>query len=128
MSLTEQIRSETTPERALEAVFDLTQTERRSYAAIVDADRPVTAPRLAAAIDCAETSAYRHLSALDECGLVQRATADFEGTGRSAYVATPPDEVADRMADRVEETYEECRETIDACRPAFAGESTDRSA
>ncbi|MFB6202321.1 MAG: helix-turn-helix domain-containing protein [Halorhabdus sp.] len=119
MSLKEQIRSEPSIDGVLETMFDLTHSERQTYRTVVERDEPVTAVDVAEEVGCARTSAYRYIDTLENKGLFRRVTPDYDGTGRSAYVANPPTFVADRMEHEVEDIYTRCRRAIADCRPDF---------
>ena len=119
MNLKEQVRSESSADRALEAIFDLTHAERQTYEAIVEVDGPVTVAEIATERGCASASAYRYVDTLEEKDLFRRVSENYEGSGRSAYVANSPDVVADRMEEEVENMFEKCNASIEECRTAF---------
>ncbi|WP_195837634.1 helix-turn-helix domain-containing protein [Halorhabdus sp. CBA1104] len=123
MSLKEQLRSESSADRALEAIFDLTHAERQTYKAILEVDGPVTVAEIATEMKCASTSAYRYVDTLERKGLFRQVNENYEDTGRSAYVANSPEFVADRMEQEIEEMFEKCSTSIEECRAAFEAQA-----
>jgi predicted transcriptional regulator len=123
VNLKEQVRSESSADRALEAIFDLTHAERQTYEAIVEVDGPVTVAEIATERGCASASAYRYVDTLEEKNLFRRVSDDYEDTGCSAYVANSPDVVADRMEQEVENMFEKCNASIEECRTAFEAQT-----
>lgn len=119
VNLEEQVHARSSGDQALEAVFGFTHTERKTYEVVVERDDPATASDIAAELECAQTSAYRYIDTLEATGLIRRVTADYEGTGRSAYVANPPAFVASRMEREVEEVFTRCQAAIENCRRTF---------
>ncbi|WP_309484885.1 helix-turn-helix domain-containing protein [Halorhabdus salina] len=124
MNIKEQGRSEPSASRALEVIFGLTHSERKTYETIVEIDDPMTVTEIAARVGCAESSAYRYIDTLEENGLVRCVTDEYESTGRSAFVANPPEVVADRMEQEVADIFGHCQQAVEDCRSTFEGTSS----
>ena len=123
MNLQEQLRSASSADRALEAIFDLTHAECQAYEAILEVDGPMTVAEIATEVGCASASAYRYVDTLKEKGLFRQVSENYEGTGRSAYVANSPEIVADRMEREVENMFEKCNASIEECRTTFEAQT-----
>ncbi|MFW5955850.1 MAG: hypothetical protein ACOCQY_00425 [Halorhabdus sp.] len=119
MSLHGQAITDSSADRALEAIYDLNRSERACYELVLEADGPMTARAIADAMDCALTSAYRYIDVLTDEELLREVTANFQGTNRSAYAPTPPGLLARQMHREIDHIYAACRDAIEDCRKQF---------
>ncbi|MFW6018454.1 MAG: helix-turn-helix domain-containing protein [Halapricum sp.] len=113
-SFQEVAAAETEPEQALAIVFGLNGSERAAYGILCESDESLSVQDLASELDCALTTAYRIVDALEACDLVESATIRDGTCQRTIYDAVDPATVAKRMQARTDQVYTDCQEAIEA--------------
>lgn len=106
--------AEPEPEQALAIVFGLNGSERTAYARLCESDESMSVQQLAAELDCALTTAYRIVDALETHDLVESTIIRDSTCQRTVYDAVDPQDVARRMEARVDQVYIDCRDAIEA--------------
>jgi predicted transcriptional regulator len=113
-TIQEMAVTEPTADRALATVFGLNSSECAVYEHLLESAEPMSARALADDLDCALTTAYRHIDALSEHDLVTESTVRVDAHRTAVYEAVDPETVAAQMQAAVDRTYEECSDAVEA--------------
>jgi predicted transcriptional regulator len=118
--MAEYLQSDMECEGLLECIHGLKQLDRDCFAALVEAEEPLTVDEVAAAVDRERSTAYRAIQRLLQTGFVQKGQVNYDQGGYyHVYHPADPGEVADDMQRMLNEWYAKMGQLIQEFRDKY---------
>lgn len=119
-SVAEELRQDLACEDLLECVHGLTALDRECFRVLADADEPLTVDDIAEAVDRERSTAYRAVHRLLEADFVVKEQVNYEHGGYyHVYRPVDPDEVADEMAQLIDQWTEKMTDLVSQFREQY---------